>query len=732
MIFALFNEFTPQELDRGSLYLVRYSKPIGSVSLAGQFAAVTVGTARGLGGILTVPSPATGNVVISLKDLANQVLKAGPKVVWEVWDTINQIRVGTSTVGDLLDLGINTSGEFQVGLKLDDSTKVWFNVSVQPPPAPKIAVDANRDGTITFDAADGTSSSAPYRFWLNDDIDASVTYLNGEQLAPQLRDMIGDLSQIVTNNMNGVFEVEQDDLLPSGPGQEDWRTNTIRCKRDLEDFARIVVSASGLTDAIKSGDIYLGLKWTDTVGTPAIKLYKQYDTSGGQSYVTDDYQATMQLTEVSLLNYRFPGDDRSSPSAHTTVETGELFVIAPGLWFGLTENEPRRSFLLEGCKEGKGQLKLVLLKRQNDTYTEIGEGGSVWLDLKAPKEFIERWSCGDGDRTAIEPLQRLDAKSGTFTAPTQDAERDYVLYVHGYNMLENEKQRWLETTYKRLWHLGYKGRVGGFSWPCAQLPLPYDDSEYHAWQAGARLAELLARPELQGLRVHMLAHSQGNVVAGEALRIAGAGSLKVRTYIASQAAIPAQVYDAGVETRADFTPNTPNVYSRYFLEGQNPAQSAILAHTWPTTNPAYMASTRMAGAAVKYVNFWNADDYALTGNSSGHPGWMINQRLKNLNNDTGYSQTQGFFRNFPPSNIFYQFPNDRFVIFASGAQAWSRALGAAQTGGVFGLNPSFDLKSSLSYGTEHVYHSGQFRSSMAQRWQYWDRLLIETGVKSPQ
>ncbi len=151
--------------------LVRTSKPIGSVSLAGQFATVTVGTVRGLGGILNVPFPGTGNVVISLKDLANQVLKAGPKVVWDVWEGINQIRVGTSTVGDLLDLGINTSGEFQVGLKLDDSTKVWFNVSVQPPPAPKLAVDANRDGTITFDAADGTSASAPYRFWLNDDDD---------------------------------------------------------------------------------------------------------------------------------------------------------------------------------------------------------------------------------------------------------------------------------------------------------------------------------------------------------------------------------------------------------------------------------------------------------------------------------------------------------------------------------------------------------------------------------
>ena len=70
--------------------------------------------------------------------------------------------------------------------------------------------------------------------------------------------------------------------------------------------------------------------------------------------------------------------------------------------------------LFEGCKAGKGQLKLVILKRDGANYTEIGEGSGVWMDLKKPKEFIERWSAGDGD--ADTPVLPVVRQSGRATA----------------------------------------------------------------------------------------------------------------------------------------------------------------------------------------------------------------------------------------------------------------------------------------------------------------------------
>jgi hypothetical protein len=160
----------------------------------------------------------------------------------------------------LLDLGINTSGEFQVGLKLDDSTQVWFNVSVQLPPAPKLAVDANRDGTITFDATDATSATAPYRFWLNDDDDTGF--------GPS-------------------FPWANSDPEYYPPRRADSSDQVINSQRDGEDLTRIWVNAAGMIDTVKnlSSDLYLGLKWKNTTGHPSIRLFRSADPDGGLGHI---------------------------------------------------------------------------------------------------------------------------------------------------------------------------------------------------------------------------------------------------------------------------------------------------------------------------------------------------------------------------------------------------------------------------------------------------------------
>ncbi|WP_414660798.1 putative Ig domain-containing protein [Horticoccus sp. 23ND18S-11] len=143
--------YTSVALDRlqfAKFYLVRYAAPIGSVSIPGSSSRVPVGAARGGGGVLALPLPSTGNVVLSIKDAVGALLKAGSTVAWEVWDGVGKIRVGSSTVGDLLDVGISTSGQFQVGLKLDDSATVWITVDVQPPGPALKSRDRYLSGTI--------------------------------------------------------------------------------------------------------------------------------------------------------------------------------------------------------------------------------------------------------------------------------------------------------------------------------------------------------------------------------------------------------------------------------------------------------------------------------------------------------------------------------------------------------------------------------------------------------
>lgn len=339
----------------------------------------------------------------------------------------------------------------------------------------------------------------------------------------------------------------------------------------------------------------------------------------------------------------------------------------------------------------------------------------MWIELIEPSEFVERFSCGDGHLSDVIAVHR-HSSSATFAAPTTDEEKDYVLYVHGYNLADFEKQRWLETAYKRLYWVGYKGRVGGFSWPCAQSSPPFDASEERAWQAGHELRMLLDnddanKPGLKqrGYRLHVIAHSQGNVVTGEALRQAGAGSALVRTYIASQAAVAASCYKENLPLMPNYGQVTPDIYG-----------------TYPPTGRPYFDVAEMNGAAGRYVNFFNTSDFALTSASGNGFSWELDQRWK-PNQGYGWTLALGFYHEIVILTRL-SIPEDRFRIFSYAAQARSLAVGALPTGGVF---TSFtNLQTAQQYGPEHIYHSGQFRASMATRYKYWDKVLTEIGLPS--
>lgn len=352
----------------------------------------------------------------------------------------------------------------------------------------------------------------------------------------------------------------------------------------------------------------------------------------------------------------------------------------------------------------------------------------MWIELKAPHEFVERYTCGDQSLGTIGALAHY-TPSATFGTPTAEDEKDYVLYVYGYNMEDPEKQRWVETAFKRLHLFGYKGRVGGFSWPCAFGlidQIRFDESEEHAWQAGVRLLEHLQNLKNAGYRVHIIAHSQGNVVTGEALRLwraAGNATALVNTYIASQAAVAAHSYNAAAPLMPDYEQTTPNVYAVYWRAGD----SARFPQTWPATNQPYFADSIMQTTVGRWVNFYNPQDYALTAANGGDFSWETDQRWK-PNNGYFWSITNGFFKGLVPFETAYGFPDDRYAIFSFCAEARSVALGTNATGGVFGSS-GVDLEAQFGYGRAHLWHSAQFRSFMAARHEYWAEILRRIGIQ---
>jgi hypothetical protein len=296
-------------------------------------------------------------------------------------------------------------------------------------------------------------------------------------------------------------------------------------------------------------------------------------------------------------------------------------------------------------------------------------------------------------------------------------------------MRTEDKDNFAETAFKRLYWQGYQGRFGSFRWPTdygfggftssahnpATDPRNFDNSEFQAWKSGLGLKNMLTRLNiLYTNNVYLMAHSMGNIVAGEALKQAGANQL-VNTYVSMQGAVASHAYDPGTPWRTIPTLLDSGTLERYTMY-------------W--TNGADCYFNGSAGAGT-YVNFFNTNDFALD-------KWQINQNLKP---DSGYSTASGelyFYYPLVGSSRQLYFPADTYEIFSYITEARCYALGAQpDVGGVFALAKQVELPSvwpldplNLNY-TAHFWHSAEFRADNAQSANFWDAFLKSCNLKNP-
>ena len=592
---------------------------------------------------------------------------------------------------------------------------------------PQLAVDANRDGTITFDNADQTTAAKPYRFWVNNDHDGYCT-VSGETSV-------------------------QDDLDPST--QTDAQSFSITCTRDLEDFTRLWINTQGITKELQNGTLLLALEWKDAVDDPQMQLFQAAETDGGALYLTDTTIAAQQVASpygTRLIEWRHLN----------TLTKYNPFIFPTKFWSNISADQPVAHLLFDAVSRGSG--KLVMSFYKSDGVTKIGEGPGVYLELKDIKEMYERWTVGDdnggtpANRATISAL-RLPAGVNPFRYDSHSTEANqYILFVHGWNLFPWAKDWFAETAFKRLYWQGYKGRFGVFLWPTTYHPVSdieiingisgmvdFDSGEYTAWLSAAPLEILLTSLHQQySNNVYVFAHSHGNVVVGEALRKAvqdGLGQI-VNTYVANQAAIPVHCYDSGQPTPGNFFnswrvglyptgPETPNIYSGWLASNSN--------------------------AAPTLANFYNANDYALQRNV-----WETDEALKpwqNLDANAGVTYFYGYLgtKIDDVEDLFYKYPGgtqdpplfplhlgdatnvrDRYEIMAFAAEARCRALGTTSINAAGFTSQSLwtmwptDPFDGHNYHT-HPWHSAEFRFTNMDQKNYWHSLLDQFHLlPSPQ
>lgn len=405
------------------------------------------------------------------------------------------------------------------------------------------------------------------------------------------------------------------------------------------------------------------------------------------------------------------GDVVVTLSAGEGADIAEVVAGDPILITMTVSNEgavPVSVIVPEGRTGGAGTL-LVELRHNNLVLASA----SAFLDLRPITQMYDHFTVGDTESMDWNEVPLVATQIQTAVdSPFNTTESPYVLFVHGWNMLKERRRQYAETAFKRLFWQGYDGRFGLYSWPTEQTDNPvtdpgnYDRSERKAYWSGWGLRGVLA--QLAGTYsagLHIFGHSMGNIVISEALRLEATSANPrqlVTSFIASQASSVAHAYDAGVPLN-DNTTQTAEVYASY-----------------PPTGLPYYDLIGLAAGSL--VNFFNPLDYALS------TGWEVTQDSKP---DAGYDYNEnGWFRDGPLVNTYLFFPADRYEIYAHIAEARPRALGRqGGVGGPFNASLQIDLNARYGFGGADVAsHSAQFRATNQVRWQYWQQLLVSSGI----
>ena len=544
--------------------------------------------------------------------------------------------------------------------------------------AVSLNVDANHDGTmdLTFNGPDATSQASSMEFWVNGGHDEPGT---SGSLDSDL-----EVPPASTNYAPQLF-------YPMGH---------ITCQRDLENFARLwLCGMPALTN-----NYHVTLSWNVSSGSPAINLYNSVETNGGIGYLTD--------TNIAFQQCRAYAHGSSPYSFYFTGPSVAIANITPASSFTFPANYftniGNQYFLFEGAGIGSGQLVLTVADSNSNKIAQTG----VWLDLHDVKNFYERAVITDNTSGAISNWNSTVEPVQNQTASISEEDSNIIVLVHGINV---DNPAWLlqsDTVFKRLYWAGYQGKFTTVDWPCEFFNFwtalstdtsVFNRSEIKAYKAGASLKNYLSglRARFPSNRLNLFVHSQGNAVAGEAIR----QGAPFDTYILTQGAMPDSAYDVNAPTDSSLL-TAESIYGTPELQP--------MGYRGIYTN-----------FTGRIVNFYNPNDpvlaYWLTDQEAGKPDGYA----KNIIFPTPfytYDGTDGWHFSLTLSSYLVTDPQESRAYISRSLTLPIGRSGPASAHGV--IQSAVDLNA--QYGFYNAFpadHSAQWTWPIQKCWGYYDNIL---------
>ncbi|MEO0966517.1 MAG: alpha/beta fold hydrolase, partial [Planctomycetota bacterium] len=630
----------------------------------------------------------------------------------------------------------------------DDSQPEFADASYAKPLTSWSFIDADRDGTIRNDQSDQTVSSDPFWFWLNDDADRYVEdYPNGKSADAIMDD---PSAQQADSEVDGIGW---------NSGVSDAETRRV-IQRDLEDFTRLGVWVS--PDAWIEAD-ELRFTLDAAMGAPELAIYTMPGApargSGGEgtldawNHVTDATQSVQVANAVySPLStdaaYRVITSGQS-----VSVDRSELDNPSKG-WRGFDDGDAYLiPLLFEGLEAGVGTIEIEFL-----LAGDVLAASAFDLELLSIDELYEHWTPGgqtpkfssytDDPKqaaTAIPTTASIYKGAGAQAYASTD---ETFVFVHGWNMPTDARELYAETSFKRLYWQGYTGLAALYDWPTTDNPdglwggaAAWDSSNFNrgeetAWYSAEALADMLTKLDQQRSgNLVALAHSQGGVVASEAMVHLGAAAT-VDSLILSQAAVGSHFYDATVTPYHTGGWGYTNLNELGTATTPPGGQTYMDYHGLPDAGgPTPRFANIDLGGQRNIINFFNPADDALG-------WWRVNQENTRAAWGGGL---QGFLGDGfngaeysePASGVYTREDNsgvvttlmpgvDDYELFAHVHASAALAIGAQNIN--LASSPfvaEFDMQALWGFTLKSSDHSRQFNETSADVIDYWNRVYQE-------
>jgi probable HAF family extracellular repeat protein len=376
------------------------------------------------------------------------------------------------------------------------------------PPYPPIADIEKLDIDAFFDLPNGNRVDDQVVFWTNDDRDSDSDSIFGEDLEGGLLDS---------------------------------NDNFIRSVRDIEDLIPITIAVpSGMLDRVR--DEGFSLRYSVS-GDANVRFFTAADSPAS-------LYRSVSPSQDQITGLRESALGGSRPYRTALAPNPELFREFTNADF----DQAQVTLLVEAISPGSVEIRFNL---RDGEFNEVATDAVVIVAQPIRSMYSQAYATprsGIADPAVLNPAPV--PSFGFIEIPPSafdlgDGEGS-LIFAHGFNYPETDESFLLEaeTVLKRLWWSGFRGKFSAFRWPSIKQDLlrieNYNQSDYRAIKYAESLKRYVENRATSNSRVSVIAHSQGGLLAAEAVRLGA----PVDTLMLLQSAVPSISFDRQLQFRS--------------------------------------------------------------------------------------------------------------------------------------------------------------------------------------